>query len=390
MSKYQFLDSYTLKNGAEVKNRIVMAPMTEMSSFENGIVTNDEIEYYRRRSGGVGMEITGCANVSEIGKGFEGELSVANDSVLPQLSKLAQSMKSNGTKAILQIFNAGRMTTSEILRGKKPVSASAIRAERPGSEEPASMSEEEILETISDFGNATRRAILSGFDGVEIHGANTYLIQQFFSPNSNQRDDKWGGDLKSRMNFPLEVIKKVMNVVKESGKSKFIVGYRISPEEIETPGIQLSETLEFVSKLSTSGIDYLHVSMGDVWRTSLNDKSDTEPINKQIKQALGDEIPLMVVGNVETPVDAEKAANSFEFVAMGRELIREPNWVEKVIAGDETSIKYKLSPTDLEDLAIPAPLWGFLTTVFRPIAGLSTEKDPATSFKEAAAPWEKF
>lgn len=117
MAKYNFLTPFTLNNGVTIKNRIVMAPMTEMSSFENGIVTNDEIEYYRLRSGGIGMEITGCANVSDLGKGFEGELSASKDAVLPQLSKLAQAMKSNGTKAILQIFNAGCMTTSKILRG---------------------------------------------------------------------------------------------------------------------------------------------------------------------------------------------------------------------------------------------------------------------------------
>lgn len=107
MSDYQFLKPYTFANGATVRNRIVMPPMTERSAFENGIVSNDEIEYYRKRAGGVGIEITGCANVSELGKGFEGELAVNEDRDVPQLTRLAAAMKSRGAKAILQIFDAG-------------------------------------------------------------------------------------------------------------------------------------------------------------------------------------------------------------------------------------------------------------------------------------------
>lgn len=148
--------------------------------------------------------------------------------------------------------------------------------------------------------------------------------------------------------------------------------------------------MQFVPKLADSGIHYLHVSMGNVWRTSLNNKDDQEPINQKIKAALNGKIPLMVVGGVETPADASKSTDEFEFTAIGRELIREPKWVEKILSDDEESIRYKLSPSDAEELAIPSPLWDFLTTVFRPIAGLSTEKDPAANFMDSVAPWEKF
>ncbi len=129
MTDYNFLNPYRFRNGAVVKNRIVMAPMTEMSAHENGAITKDQIDYYGMRSGGVGMELTACAYVTPAGKGFEGNLGVDSDRMIPGLAKLAQAMKLNGTKAILQIFDAGRMTNSKILRGQQPVSASAIAAD---------------------------------------------------------------------------------------------------------------------------------------------------------------------------------------------------------------------------------------------------------------------
>lgn len=188
---HNFMNDFSFANGLTVKNRIVMSPMTTMTSFYNGMVTSDEIAYYAKRAGGPGMIISGVANVSDSGKGFEGELSVASDEMIPGLAKIASALHQNGTRAILQIFHAGRKSNSEILRGNKPVSASAIAASYPaGSETPRALTGSEIEQIIADFGQATRRAVQAGFDGVELHGANTYLLQQFFSLNSNQRTDQ--------------------------------------------------------------------------------------------------------------------------------------------------------------------------------------------------------
>lgn len=136
MTNYKFLQPAKLRNGVTIKNRIAMSPMTEMSSFEDGSITNDEIDYFRLRAGGPGMVITGCANVNNLGKGFEGELSVAHETMLPGLARLANAIKINHTKAILQIFSAGRMSNSRVLRGKQPVSASAVASEHLGAETP--------------------------------------------------------------------------------------------------------------------------------------------------------------------------------------------------------------------------------------------------------------
>lgn len=359
---YSFLDTFKFPNkDITLKNRVVIPPLTECMAFHDGNVTEDEIDYYRKHSGGVGLYITAVANVNDEGKGFEGELSVADDKFIPGLHKLASAIKQNGTKAVLQIFSAGRMSTSSVLRGKQPVSASAIAAARAGSEQPRALSTKEVEQTVVDFGEAARRAIQAGFDGVEIHGANTYLIQQFFSPNSNQRTDEWGGTLEKRMKFPLAVIKSVNEAVDKYADRPFIVGYRISPEEIEKPGITFDDTLKFVDVLKDQPIDYLHISMSNVWRKSLTDDTITTPLNETIKEHLQGKVPMIVVGDVQTPEDAAKATDAgFDLVALGRENIREPHWVQKVEHHDEASIRYTISPDDLDELGIKPPFFDIL------------------------------
>lgn len=359
--KYNFLKPYTFKNGVTIKNRIVIPPMTEAAALENVAVSQDELRYFDIHTGGVGMFIIPTMNVSDDGKGFEGEPSVADDKFMPGLKKLASTVKQNGTKAILQIFHAGRMSNSKILRGVQPVSASAVAALRPNAETPRELTEPEIEQIIEDFGQATRRAIQAGFDGIELHGANTYLMQQFFSPHSNRRTDKWGGNLENRMRFPLEVIKSVHAAVEKYADDKFIVGYRISPEEIEEPGIRLDDTLKFIDVLADQPINYLHVSMGYAWRTSLNDKSDDEPIILKVKKVVNDRLPLISVGSIEKPADAEKIVDSgIDFAAIGRESIRDPKWVQKVELGQENSIRYQMSLTELDELGVNSAFLDFL------------------------------
>lgn len=374
MPKYHFLEPYTLRNGVTIKNRIAMSPMTEQSSFEDGSITNDEIAYYRLRAGGVGMLITGCANVNDLGKGFEGELSVAHRQMRPGLSRLANAIQIDGTKAILQIFSAGRMSNSKVLRGEQPVSASAVAALRKDAEQPRALGEDEVDQTIQDFAQATKLAIEAGFDGVELHGANTYLLQQFFSPHSNRRDDRWGGSLENRMAFPLAVVDACAAVIKRFAKRPFILGYRISPEELEEPGIRLNDTLALIKQLNQKPIDYLHVSLADAWATSIVDHTDKQPIFKKIQAVLAADLPLMVVGHLATPAQVEKImAAGVDFAAIGRELIREPKWVQKVMAGDEDAIRYTFSLRDLDELKVTPPLLNFLQTAFAKGFPLSTD-----------------
>ncbi|WEG17386.1 NADH-dependent flavin oxidoreductase [Alkalihalophilus pseudofirmus] len=353
---------YTFKRGVTLKNRVMMAPMTNFASDEEGKVTDEELAYYKVRSGGVGAVITAVAYVTRDGKGFQNEISADSDEMIPSLKRLADTIKGEGAKAILQIFHAGRMAPKEELVEDRPVSASEVAALRPGSITPRELTEREIENIIEAFGAAARRAIEAGFDGVEIHGANTYLIQQFFSPHSNRRTDKWGGTLEKRMTFPLAVIDKVKEAVNTHANEPFIVGYRISPEEIENPGITMEDTLSFVDVLAEQDLDYLHVSVQDFWQGSIRDDQDKESRVTMIQERVGNKVPIIGVGSLHTADDVKKALDTgVPFVSLGRELIMEPKWIEKVQSGKKSDIATTLSRKDQETLVIPDVLWSAIT-----------------------------
>lgn len=389
MANYNFLETFTFKNGVTLKNKVVMAPMTTMSSFYNGMVSKDELAYYAKRAGGPGMVITAVANVTPNGKGFEGELSATSDEMIPSLRSLAETIQSKGAKAVLQIFHAGRKTFARIIGGEQPVSAGTVKALYPeDSETPRALTSDEVEAIIKDFGQATKRAIIAGFDGVELHGANTYLLQQFFSENSNQRTDKWGGNRDERMTFAKAVIKEVQSVIDKYATKPFILGYRLSPEEIEKPGIRLEDSLYFVENIKHD-VDYIHLSMGSYLRTSLNNPEDKKPILNYFIETIEPEVPLIGLGSVETPTDAQEVINKgASLVAMGRELLREPNWVEKVQRNDENSIRTTISASDMDELSIPTVMQTYLKTSFHSVMHFTTDTAEQDTYSTQMAPME--
>ncbi len=345
------------QSGVELSNRIVMAPMTTYSGNADGTVSDEELAYYKRRSQGLGMVVTACAYVIPHGKGFFGQIGAHSDAMIPSLTLIANTIKAEGAKAILQIYHGGRMSPAAEVPNGVVLSASNIPAVREGVALPVAMTEEQILETITAFGDATRRAIEAGFDGVEIHGANTYLIQQFFSPHANRRNDQWGGDLMKRMAFPLAVTKSVVDAVAKYAKRPFVVGYRLSPEEVETPGITIDDTLQLVDALAVQKLDYLHVSTMDFWGASLRNAADTKSRAIIVNERVGDRVPVIGVGSIKT---AENAASVMEagipLVALGRELLMEPDWVSKVVQKSD-SVRVALSLKGQHELVIPDPMW---------------------------------
>ncbi|MFC4403073.1 NADH-dependent flavin oxidoreductase [Gracilibacillus xinjiangensis] len=357
------LSSYTLPNGVTLKNRIIMAPMTNFSSNDDGTVSEAEVNYYSRRSHGVSMVITACTYVTPDGKGFPGEFGADNDAMIPSLKKLADGIKKQGAKAILQIFHGGRMCPADLVPNEDVVSASNIPASGEGNPVPRPLTENEIEEIIHAFGETTRRAIEAGFDGVEIHGANGYLIQQFFSPHSNRREDRFGGSLEKRMTFPLAVVEKVTETVKKHATVPFIVGYRFSPEEAETPGITMDETLQLVNTLADKELDYLHVSLNDYNSKPRRGVGDLDKSRLEyLLEMINNRIPLIGVGSIYSAEDAEKAfATGVPLLALGRELIMDPDWVEKLEAGKEEEIITELNTNRQQELVIPDPLWNIIT-----------------------------
>ncbi|MCB2205233.1 NADH-dependent flavin oxidoreductase [bacterium] len=349
-------DRLSFRSGLEIRNRLIMAPMTTWSSHDDGMIHDDELAYLRLRSAGPGMVMTAACYVQRMGKAFEGQWGCDDDDKLPSLRAAADTIREAGASPVLQIHHGGRMCPASLLPGQ-PVSASAEPAERPGADRPRPMTEEEILATIAAFADATRRAIAAGYDGVEIHGANTYLLQQFFSPHSNRRHDGWGGTLEKRMRFPLAVAEAVLMAAGEAQRP-FAVGYRISPEEIEEPGIRLEDTLELVDRLADLPMDWLHVSVRSYVAGSLC-SNDTQRPTRCIIDRVNGRMPVIGVGLVYHPDDAVfMLKDGCAAVALGRILLMDPQWVEKVETGRSEEIRMTLPRTGgAEALTLPVPLY---------------------------------
>ena len=360
-SKYiPLFQPITLRSGIQLDNRVVMAPMTTFSANPDGTVSDEEVAYYSRRSNGVGMVVTACAYVTPNGKGFQGEFGSDRDNLIPSLRRIASAIKEQGAKAVLQIFHGGRMCPPELVPDGEIVSASAVPAEQGvvSDQVPRALTETEIQSIIRDFGESTRRAIEAGFDGVEIHGANGYLIQQFFSPHSNRREDQYGGSLEKRLSFPIAVVDEVKKVVAKHAKQPFLVGYRFSPEEPETPGITMADTLALVDVLASKELDYLHVSLMEFWSTPRRGVEDSRSRLEIIQERVGESVPVIGVGSIYTADDALKAIQSgVSMIAIGRGLIIDPDWVEKVKQGKESEIEIKLKKDAQSRLVVPDPLW---------------------------------
>ncbi len=316
----------------ESRNRLVLAPMTTYSSQEDGVISDDEIPYLRRRAeGGFGIVMTAACCIHPHGKAFDGQWACWTDSYVTSLRKVSSAIQKEGALAVLQIHHGGRACPSRLCGGP-PLSASAIPMDRPGAETPQAMTDDEIEDAIFAYGQAARRAREAGFAGVEIHGANTYLPQQFVSPHSNRREDQWGQD---RLLFTRRVVEEVLDQV---GGQAF-VGYRFSAEELEEPGIRWEHTAPLIDLLCTSGLQYLHASLWDYTAKGL--KGDwAEPTLVKIAKQVDKRIPLIGVGKIKDQTDAETCLDwGADLVAVGRAALSQPDWPQCVERGEVPKTK---------------------------------------------------
>ncbi|AEX23988.1 NADH-dependent flavin oxidoreductase [Vibrio sp. EJY3] len=355
---------FTFANGITLKNRVVMAPMTTWSSNEDETISNEELAYYRSRAHGVGLVLTGCTHVQPSGIGFTHEFAAYDDRFIPSLRKLASAAKSGGATAVLQLFHAGNKAVPELIPNGELVSASAVAAPKgpfnDGKLASRALTEQEILDVIRDFGEATRRAIEAGFDGIELHGAHGFLIQNFLSPLFNQRTDKWGGTLENRMRFPLEVVREVRRVISEYADRPFLLGYRISPEEPGEGALHIDDALALADQLANEGhIDYLHTSLYNILSGTSQEDTTGKTTAERFVEVIAGRIPLMAAGEIRTPDEAREAVKmDLPMVVVGRSLVMNPNWVEMAQTGQESEIKMQLdSSSSAKALQIPTKLW---------------------------------
>ncbi len=317
----------------KVKNRIVMPSMVTNYATTDGAVTERFKTYHQTRAkGGVGLITVEATYVHPSGKGFQNQLGIYKDELIPGLKSLTEVVHGCGAKIAVQLYHAGRQTTSKVT-GMSVVAPSPIPC--PVKQEmPRELSLDEIKELVEAFGQAARRAKEAGFDTVEIHGAHGYLLNQFLSPYSNKRTDEYGGAFENRMRFPLEVVKKVREEVGED----FAVIYRMSAEEYVPGGLTLEDTRVFARKLVEAGIDALHISGGVYESSAMIIQPAAIPQGcfvenaAAIKEAINGEVPVIVVGRIKDPVMAEQILREgkADLVAMGRALLADPELPKKV------------------------------------------------------------
>ncbi|WP_234799373.1 NADH-dependent flavin oxidoreductase [Bacillus altitudinis] len=349
-------EPFTFPGGASIDGRLVVAPMTHFGSHEDGTISKEEIDFITARSSEMGMVITACANVTPDGKAFEGQPSIARDEDIPGLQKLASAIQAKGTKAIMQIHHGGSQALPHLVPNGDVVAPSDVF--KDGKQIARALTEEEIPHIIDSFKEAARRAIQAGFDGIEIHGANGYLLQQFYSPHSNQRTDQWGGSEEKRLAFPIAVVDAVKEAIKEHVTKPFIFGYRLSPEEPETPGLTMTETFTLVDVLKTKNLDYLHISLMEIDAKARRGADTSKTRMELLKERCGDTLPLIGVGSVITAEDALNAYNQgIPLIAVAREVIVDPDWAGKIKEGRENEIETVIKRSQKDKYMIPEGLW---------------------------------
>jgi len=312
------LDPLKVK-GLTLKNRIVMPPMHTGLATAQGAVTNDLIKHYVRRSKALGLLIIEHSYVSLEGKLSERQVGIYDDSLVPSLEKLSSSVHATGTPVVIQINHAGRNASMEVT-GMQPVAPSIGRGARE-------LKVEEIKALAEVFGMAAERAMRAGFDGVEVHGAHGFLLNQFFSPLTNRRSDNYGGSLENRMRFPLKVVERV----KEKVGGRLLL-YRLGSDDLDAAGTQIEDSQKFAVKLEEAGVDVIDVSGGLCGSRPEHLQGRQGyfiPQAQEIRKVV--DIPVIGVGGIREAEYADKLIREgrVDLVALGRELLRDPDWAKK-------------------------------------------------------------
>ena len=351
--------TYTLNNGVTIKNRLVVAPMTHFGSQADGLISDQERTFLKNRAVDMGLFITAATLVQKDGKAFHGQPEATGEHCLDSLKETAQILQQQGAKAILQIHHGGSKAIDDLLNDLDKISASASEAEHA-----REATAEEVEALIASYAQAADLALRAGFDGVEIHGANGYLIQQFYSAQSNRRNDQWGGSLENRMRFPLAVIDAVVAVREKHRRNDFIIGYRFSPEEPGDDGLTMNETGALIDALVQKPLQYLHVSLWEFDKKIRRGGDTTQTRMQFIHERINGKLPLIGVGNLFTAdqILAAYETGWAEFIALGKTVMINPHIATQIREGREDEIETQLDPTRADRYGFPDTLWEFASS----------------------------
>lgn len=313
-----------------LKNRLVMPPMATAKAYDDGRVSQDILDYYEEKSKGgyISLIIIEHSYISEEGKASLNQLSIADDSLINDLKKLSRIIHKNGSKAVMQINHAGSLARNEV--NEKPVGPSAVLNPRKLTGiVPKELTKDEIKEIINSFKKSAIRVKEAGFDGVEIHSAHSYLLNQFISPMTNKRNDEYGGNIQGRIKIHLEVIE----AVKEAVGEEFPVVIRLGATDDNTVGITLDDAVEAALSFEKAGVDMIDISggmCGYILQNS-NEQGYFSTQSYEIKKAV--KIPVILTGGVTDPVSAERLLEDekADFIGVGRAILKDSLWAQKAV-----------------------------------------------------------
>lgn len=316
-------------NKFNLKNRLIFPPMATYKANNDGRVSRELLDYYNEKSRGgyVSLIIIEHSFVSQQGKAGRNQLSAADDNVVDGLKKLAYVIHKNGCRTIMQINHAGSATTRDIT-GNIPMAPSVVQNPCKG-DMPAKVTISEIQNIIEEFKMAAIRVKNAGFDGVEIHSAHGYLLNQFFSPVTNKRTDEYGGDLLGRIRIHIEIIRAIRKAV----GNDFAIFLRLGACDYKEGGITIEDSKIAVREFENAGVDVLDISGGFCRYTipGVDEPGYFAPLSKAVKNVVS--IPVILTGGITKVKQAEKLLQegSADLIGVGRAIYKDSNWSRRAI-----------------------------------------------------------
>lgn len=314
-------NSLTFACGAHMRNRFMLAPLTNQQSHEDGTLSEAEFNWLTMRAkGGFGLVMTCASHVQEIGKGFPGQLGIFDDKHIEGHKKLVKAIKSHGSLAVIQLHHAGMRSPEDVIK-QQPVCPSINKKLNA-----RALSLEEVKTLRDDFVTAAQRAKQSGYDGVEIHGAHGYILCQFLSSKINMRDDEYGGSLENRSRIIFEIV----NSIREQCGNHFLIGLRLSPERF---GMDLQEIKQLSQQFINQGkIDFLDISLWDCFKLPEEKAYQDKSLLDHITSLDFKDVKLTVAGKISSGKDVHEILNAnVDFVTIGRSAILHHDFPKQVI-----------------------------------------------------------
>ena len=314
------LKPLTFAHGPAMKNRLMLAPLTNLQSHVDGTMSEDEFHWLTLRAqGGFGLTMTCASHVQRIGQGFPGQMGIWSDDHIAGLTRLAKAIKAADSVAVLQLHHAGYRSPKDLI-GIQPVGPSDDEAS--GSR---GLSTTEVEQVVKDFIVAAVRAKTAGFDGVEVHGAHSYILCQFLSAGLNRRTDQYGGSAENRG----RIIVDILRGIRERCGPDFLLGLRLSPERFD---LDLREIADFAQHvMSEKMIDFLDMSLWDAFKEPAEEAYKGRTLMSYFTELDRGAVRLGVAGKIMSAADARAMLDAgADFVLLGRAAILHHDWVHRV------------------------------------------------------------